>query len=346
MRASTRVRLIPTIKSEPQNMISRFRACTAQLTFAAFCCSATVHAADAARDYPQRPVRVVSPFTAGGNTDIIARILAPRLSERLGQNIIVDNRPGAGSVTGSNHVAKATPDGHTLLALSGAFTATSSAVKTLPYDPLKDFAWITLIMTYPFAVVVKAESPMQSIGDLISNAKKNPGKLNYGTVGTGSVFHLAAELFNVMAGTETTHIPYKGGAEPVTELIAGRIDVIFITLTGATPYIQSGRLRPLAVASLQRAAQFPNVPTVTETLRGYEVTSFAGMAAPAGTPRPIVERLNREFRAVLAQPDINKRLSDLGGDVTPTSPEQMARHITDEITKWKRIVVARKIEID
>jgi tripartite-type tricarboxylate transporter receptor subunit TctC len=302
-------------------------------------------AADAVKDFPLRPVRLVSPFAAGGNTDIIGRLLAPRLSERLGQNVIVENRPGAGSLIGTAYVARATPDGHTLLMASGAFTSVVATVRSLPFDPLKDFAWISLIVTYPFVVVVKADSPVNSISDLIAAAKKNPGKLNYASVGTGSVFHLAAELFNTMARTDLTHIPYKGGAEPVTELVAGRIDVIFTTLTGVFPQIEAKRVKPIAIASSERSPQLPNVPTVAQTLPGYDVTSFAGLAATGGTPRAVIARLNRELHAVLALPEINKRLLETGGDVRPSSPEEMGRHVAGDIAKWKRVVAEKKIEL-
>lgn len=307
--------------------------------------ASSANAADSTRDYPARPIRLVSPFAAGGNTDTVGRLIAPRLTERLGQNVIVENRPGAGGMVGASHVAKATPDGHTLLFISGAFTAHSAVTKNLPYDPVGDFAWITAVLTYPFVVVVKTDSAMQTVGDLISAAKKSPRKLNYGSVGTGSVFHLAAELFGSMTGSEMTHVPFKGGAEPNTELIAGRLDVIFTTLTGVFPHIESRRLRPLAVTSLQPAPQLPGVPTVSQTVPGYEVTSFAGIGAPRATPRARVDRLNREVRSVLEQPDIRKRLGDQGGEILPTSPEDMTRKVATDIDKWKRIVEQRKIDV-
>src|SRR5689334_435238 len=201
---------------------------------AALLACACAHAADRAKDFPQpRPIRLVSPFAAGGSTDIIGRLIAPKLGERLGQNVVIENRPGAGGLIGTAFVAKATPDGHTLIFVSGAFTAHSAVTKDLPYDPIRDFAWISTVLTYPFVVVVKMDSPMKSASDLIAAAKKTPRKLNYGSVGTGSVFHLAAELFGAMTGTEMTHIPFRGGAEPTNELVAGRLDVIFTTLTGA-----------------------------------------------------------------------------------------------------------------
>jgi len=218
-----------------------------RLLCALFAVASIAHAADTPQEFPSKPIRIVSPFAAGGNTDTLSRYLAPKLIERLGQPVIVDNRPGAGGMTGNNYVAKSPSDGYTLLFMSGAYTAHSATVKNLPYDPLRDFEGVSMVITYPFVVIVKAESPMRTISDLIATAKKNPGKLNYGSVGVGSVFHLAAELFNVMAGTDLTHVPYKGGAEPLTELIGGRLDVIFNTLTGSIPHIKSGRVRALAV---------------------------------------------------------------------------------------------------
>lgn len=305
--------------------------------------SCPAHAA--ANDFPTRPLRFVSPFAPGGNTDMVGRAMAPRLAERLGQNVIVENRPGAGGIVGTNALAKATPDGHSLLFASGAFTSVGATAKNLPYDPLMDFSWVSIVITYPFAVVVKNDSPVQSISALIDAAKKNPGKLNYATVGVGSVFHLAAEMFGAMSGTEMTHIPYKGSAEPLNEVMGGRIDVIFVTLTGVYSHIRAKRVRAIAVASLERSPQLPDVPAVAETLPGYEVTSFAGIAAPRATPVAIINRLNREVHAVLKEPEINQRFVNLGGSVRFTTPAEAGRHVAGEIGKWKRIVATRKIEV-
>jgi tripartite-type tricarboxylate transporter receptor subunit TctC len=298
-----------------------------------------------AQDFPSRPVRMVSPFSAGGNSDIVGRLLAPKLAERLGQNVIVENRPGAGGMIGTSYVARATPDGYTMLLMTGAFTAVAATVAKLPYDPVRDFSWLSMIVTYPFVLVVKNDSPVRTVGDLIAAAKRSPGKLVYGSVGTGSVFHLASELFNTMAGTDTTHVPYKGGGEPMTELMGGRIDLIFTTLTGAYPHIDAKRVRAIAVASKSPSPQLPGVPTVAQTLPGFEVTSFAAAAGPRGIPRPVVARLNRELRAVLELPDIGKRLVDTGGEVRPSSPDELGRHVGQEIAKWKRVVAEKKIEV-
>lgn len=302
-------------------------------------------AADVAKAYPSRPVRIVVGFPAGGNTDIISRAMAQKLSDRFGQTVIVENRPGAGSMIGTDYVAKATADGHTLLLVSGAFSTQAAVLKKLPFDPAQDFSWITNAVVYPFAVIVKPDARMQTIADLIGMAKKSPGKLNYGSVGVGSVLHLAVELFNTQANVDMTHIPFKGGSELVVELIGGRIDVVFETLTGAYPHVNAGRLRAIAVTSRERSQQLPEVPTVAQTLPGYEVTSYSGFAAPRGTPPPVIAKLNREMRAVLGEADIVKRFTDLGGTVTPTTADEFERHVVNEITRWKRIAAAKKIEI-
>ncbi len=299
----------------------------------------------AQQDYPTRPLRIVTGFPAGGNTDIIARAMAQKLTERLGQQVIVENRPGAGSMIGTDYVAKATPDGYTLLLVSGAVTTQAAVMKKLPFDAVRDFAFISNAVSYPFAVIVKPDAAMQNINDLIAVAKKSPGKLNYASVGIGSVLHLAVELFSATANVEMTHIPYKGGAEPMLELMSGRIDVVFDTLTGAYPYVQAGKIRALAVTSLERSQQLPHVPTVAQTLPGYEVTSFSGFAAPRGTPPERIARLNREMRAALEQADIRKRFTDLGGTVISTTPEEFGRHVASEIAKWKKIASVKKIEI-
>ena len=329
-------------------MPSRFPRCAISAPYActlALCAALNAHAADAAKDYPgNRPIRLVSPFAAGGSTDTVGRLIAPRLSERLGQNVIVENRPGAGGLIGTSHVAKATPDGHTLLFISGAFVAHSAVTKNLPYDPVRDFAWVTMVLEYPFLVVVKGDSPMHTVRDLIEHAKKNPRKLNYGSVGTGSVFHLAAELFGAMTGTEMTHVPFKGGAEPNTELIAGRLDVIFTTTTSAMPHVEAKRIRALGVTSLKPWPQLPHLPLVAQTIPGYEVMSFNGIGMPRATPRAIVLRVNREIHAVLEQPDIRKRLMEQGNEVRPTTPEEFTKKVGSEIEKWRRIVADRKID--
>jgi tripartite-type tricarboxylate transporter receptor subunit TctC len=308
--------------------------------------SSSAIAAEATKDYPQpRPIRMVAPFAAGGSSDLFGRFLAPKLAQRLQQNVIVENRPGAGGMIGASIVAKGTPDGHTLFLPSGAFTAHAASVKNLPYDPVNDFSWITTLLTYPFVVIVKTDSPVKSVAGFIAEARKRPGKLTYGSVGVGSVFHLAAELFNSMAKIETVHVPFKGGNEPMVALLGGQIDIIFGTMTGSMPHIQANRVRPLAMASKDPSPQLPGVPTIAETLPGFDVTSFSAVAAPPRLPRPILERLNREFHAVLADPETRKHVAALGGDIRAGTPEELRARVEGEIARWRRIVAERGIEV-
>jgi len=303
-------------------------------------------AAEPARQYPQsRPIRMVAPFAAGGSSDTFGRYLAPKLTQRLGQNVVVENRAGAGGMIGANIVAKGTPDGHTLFLPSGAFTAQAASVRDLPYDPVRDFTWISTLLTYPFVLIAKADAPYRSVADVIAEAKNRPGKLNYGSVGVGSVFHLAAELFSSMARIEMVHVPFKGGAEPMVALQAGQLDVIFGTITGSMPHIQANRVRAIGIASKEPSAQLPGVPPIAQTLPGYEVTSFSGVAGPPGMPRAIVDRVNKEIRAVLADPETRKHVIALGGDIHPSTPEEMRQRVESEIAKWRRIVAERKIEV-
>ena len=303
-----------------------------------------LHAADLVKDYPLRPVRIVSGFQAGGSSDFLVRVLAPKLTERLGQPFVIENRPGAGGAIGANLVARATPDGHTLIFISGAFTAHAASVKT-PYDAIKDFDWITTIVTYPFVLTARNETLARSTAELIALMKKNPGKLNYGSVGIGSVFHLAAELFNSMAGVESMHIPDKGSSDAITDMIGGRLDFMFMTLTGASPHIRSNRIRAIAICSKERSPQMPELPPVSQVLPGFDVTSFAGMGATGGSPKSVVTKLNRELRTIMAGNDVIKQFTDAGGDMRPGSPEEMTRYVTAEITKWRRVVKERKIEV-
>jgi tripartite-type tricarboxylate transporter receptor subunit TctC len=303
-----------------------------------------VHAADPGAGYPARPVRIVSGFAAGGSTDFLIRVLAPKLSERLGQPFIIEHRPGAGGAIGANLVAKATPDGYTLLSMSGAFTAHAATVNT-PYDPLREFEWITTIVTYPFVLTARNETPARSAADLIALMKKNPGKLNYGSVGVGSVFHLAAELFNSMAGTDSLHVPYKGGTDALTDMIGGRIDYMFMTLTGATAHMRANRIRGIAICSKERSPQMPELPPVSQVLLGFDVTSFAGIGTTGGAPKVVIAKLNRELRAIMATNEVTKLFTEAGGDMYPQSPEATTRHIAGEIARWQRVVKERKIEV-
>ena len=297
-----------------------------------------------AQEYPSRVIRIINGFAAGGSSDIVARLMAQKLSESLKQQVIVETRTGAGGIIANDYVAKSPADGYVLAVITGAYPSQPAMLKKLPYDPLQDLAMVSTLTFYPFVVGVGANSPFKTLQELIAHAKANPGKLNFASAGMGTIHHLSTELFNVMAGIDMTHVPFKGGTTPVTELMAGRVDVMFETMTLSLSQIQGGKLRPLAVTSTARSPALPAVPTVAEVLPGYEVNSFLGFATTAGTPPAVIERLNLEIRRVLAQPDMRQKFQDLGGEPRASSPEEMRAFVEREIGKWKRVVAARKIE--
>ena len=297
-----------------------------------------------AQTYPSRPVVLVCPFPPGGSADIMARLVAQKLGESLGVPVVVENRAGAGSAIGSAYVAKAKPDGHTLLLITGAYPAQAALALKPQFDAARDIAMVSMVTAYPFFINVANDSPYRSVADLVAHAKANPGKLNYSTSGVGSIHHLASELFNAMAGTEIVHIPTKGGNVALTELMAGRIDLLFEAPTLSLPFIKSGKLRALAVTSPARWKALPEIPVVAETLPGYEVSSFIGVGVTAGTPEPIIAQLNREIRKIVEQPDTARRLAELGGEPQSSSAEEMQRYVEQVSRKWRGVIDARKIE--
>jgi len=299
----------------------------------------------AAQEYPSKPLRLVVGFPPGGNVDVVGRIVAQKLSGGLGQQVLPENRTGAGSIIANEYVAKSAPDGYTLLVVSGAFVTQAATMKKLPYDPLRGFSWISTIVTYPLVFSVRSDSRFRTLDEFIGFVRSNPGKLNYPSPGMGTLYHLAGEMFVSMAGIDMQHVPFRGGSEPLTEVLSGRMELLIDALTNSYPQIRAGKFRPLAVTSLERSASLPNVPTVAQSVPGYEASSFLGIAGPAGLPGAIVERVNREVRRVLALPDIGQRFAEWGGTPGPSSPEEMRRHVEGEIAKWKRVVEARKIEL-
>ena len=298
-----------------------------------------------AQDYPAKPVRLLIGFPPGGNVDVVGRIMAQKMSEGFERQVLPENRTGAGSIIANEFVAKSAPDGYTLLVVSGAFVTQAATMRKLPYDSVRDFSWISTVVTYPLVISVRSDSRFKTLDEFIGYAKSNPGKLYYPSPGMGTLFHLAAEMFMSMAGLDMAHVPFRGGAEPLTEVLSGRMELLFDALTNSYPHIQAGKFRPLAVTSLERSSSLPNVPTVAQSVPGYEASSFLGIAAPAATPPAIVERVNREVRRVVALPDIRARFAEWGGTPAASSPEEMRRHVESEIAKWKRIVVAKKIEL-
>ncbi|TMH99737.1 MAG: tripartite tricarboxylate transporter substrate binding protein [Betaproteobacteria bacterium] len=298
----------------------------------------------AAQTYPTKPLKLVTPFPPGGSADVIARLAAERLGDGLGQPVVVDNRPGAGGMVGNDYASKQPPDGYTLLLITGAYPVQAAMLKSLPFDPLRDIAMVSVLTSYPFVISVRPDSRFRTLGDLIAEAKANPGKLNYPSSGIGTVHHLSGELLNAMAGIDMTHVPFRGGASPLTELLGGRVDLLLEAMTLSIGQVQSGKLRALAVTSRERWKALPDVPAVHDTLPGYEVISFIGLGATGGTPAPIIQRLNDEVRKLLGAPATARRFVELGGEPRATSPEEMKAFIERDIERWRSVIAARKIE--
>jgi tripartite-type tricarboxylate transporter receptor subunit TctC len=298
-----------------------------------------------AQEFPVKPIRLMIGFPTGGNVDIVGRIVAQRMSEGLGQQVIPENRTGAGSIIANDYVAKSAADGYTLLVVSGAFVTQAATTQKLPYDPLRDFSWISTIVSYPLVFSVRSDSRFRTLDEFIGFVKTSPGKVNYPSPGMGTLYHLAGEMFVSMAGIDMQHVPFRGGSEPLTEVLSGRMELLIDALTNSYPQIQAGKFRPLAVSSPARSAVLPNVPTVADSVPGYEASSFLGLAGPAGLPGAVVERLNREVRRVLALSDVGQRFAEWGGAPSPSSPEEMQNRVAAEIEKWKKVVVARKLEL-
>jgi tripartite-type tricarboxylate transporter receptor subunit TctC len=289
-------------------------------------------------------VQLIVPFAPGAGSDTVARLVAQKMSEGFSQPVVVENKSGAGGLLANRYVAGATPDGYTLLLVTGAYPAQAAMLKQLSFDPLKDISMISSLINYPFVLIVRPDSPFRTVSDVIAHAKQNPKNLNYATTGPGSVHHLASELFNMMAGVETVSVAYRGGATQILELLAGRVDFVFETLPSASSAIADGRVRALAVTTKERWPTLPNTPTVADTLPGYEVLSFLGMAAPGGTPAPVISKLNTEIARILGLADIRERFRALGGEQRATTPTGMQSFVANEIRKWQDVVSARGIE--
>jgi len=297
-----------------------------------------------AQSYPTRAVRVIVPFAPGGGTDFIARVVTQKLSESWRQPVIVDNRPGGTTIVGAEIVARAPPDGYTLLVTPIPFSIVPSLAK-LSYDPLKDFEHIALFNTAPLIFIVNPNVPAKSVKELVALAKVKPGALNFGSSGNGSSNHLAGELFNAMAGVKMVHIPYKGSAPSLADLAGGHVDVVVSTLTSAVPLIKSGKVRPIAVTSLQRAAEWPQVPTMHESgLKGFQVDGWNGLSAPARTPKDIIDRINADVAKILQLPDVVEKFRNEGAAPKRTTPAEFGAFVRDEIAKWSKVVKFAKVE--
>jgi tripartite-type tricarboxylate transporter receptor subunit TctC len=279
-------------------------------------------------------------FTPGGPSDILARALGQKLAERFGQPVVIENRPGAGGNLAAEAVAKSAPDGHTWLLGNNSILATNQSLyRSLPYDPVKDFAPVALVAIQPNILVVHPSLPAFSVSQLISHLKNNPGKVNYASSGSGAAAHLAGELFKAMAGVDIVHVPYKGAQPALTDVIAGQVQMMFATSASVIPYVKAGRLRALAVTTAQRSASVPDLPTVAEAgVPGFEATTWHGVVVPAATPAGLVEALNRKINSALEEKDLKDRLNSLGAEIATGTPKEFADYIAREIPKWARVV--------
>ncbi|MEW6766765.1 MAG: tripartite tricarboxylate transporter substrate binding protein [Pseudomonadota bacterium] len=299
-----------------------------------------------AQDYPTRPVKWVVGYPPGGATDILARLIGQRLSERLNQQFIIENKPGAGNNVGTESVVNADPDGYTLLLVNPANGINASLYAKLNFNFIRDIAPVAGILRSPNVMVVPADFPAKTVAEFIAYAKANPGKINMASSGNGTSVHLSGELFKSMTGIDMLHVPYKGAAPALTDMLAGRVQVIFDNLPSAIQHIKAGTLRALAVTTETRSPQLPDVPTVAETVKGYEASAWFGMGAPKNTPRPIIEKLNKEVNAILAEPAMQKRLEELGGVPLIGTPEDFGKIIQSETEKWAKVVEFAKIKVD
>jgi len=292
-----------------------------------------------AQQYPSKPIRIIIPFPAGDSLDTMSRLIAPTLLERLGQNIVVDNRAGAAGQLGLGLAARAAPDGYTLVGGQGGNLAVQPhTYRKLPYDPLKDFAPVALSTTNYLALVVNPNAPFRSVRDLIAYGKTNPGKLSFASNGEGGFPHMAIEMLRVQAGFDYLHIPYKGGVQIMTEIMAGRVDATILGIGATTPFIRSGRVRLLAVTSPARAELFPDVPTIAEALPGYDSRGWFGYLAPAGTPAKIVALLNKEINRAMMMPDVRDKLNAIGLTVVAESPESFAQTLRSDHEKYGKLI--------
>ena len=293
-----------------------------------------------AQTYPNKPIRFIVPFAAGGGGDIVVRTVAAKLSERLGQNVAVDNRSGAGGSLGTEIASQAPSDGYTILMANVAPMAINVSLhKKLAYDPVKDFAPIALLVTFPNMLVVHPSLPVKSTRQLVDFAKARPGALTYASAGNGSTTHLSAELFQSMAGIKLIHVPYKGGGPALINLIAGEVTLYFGSMPASLPHIRARRLVPLGVTSLKRSDAAPEIPSIAESgFPGFEAVTWIGVVAPKGVPQDIVDRLNKEVTQVLAMPDVRARLKSLGADPLASTPTEFAAYIVSEVGKWAKVV--------
>ena len=320
-----------------------FNSTIVALTISSTACLMTISAMAAPVTMP-KTITIVVPFGPGASNDTFARVIAQKLGPKIGSTVIVDNKPGAGSVIGSSFVSRASPDGSVLLLTSSTFTTSAAVQKNLPYDVVKSFAPISLLATGPMLITVGAQSPYKSAADLITDARANKGKINYASAGIGSINHMSAEMLNSMAKIEMTHVPYKGAAAGLTDMIAGQVQMMVASPASALGQLKSGKVKVLAVTSPKPTALVPGVPPLANTVPGYDVEIWWGMFAPAGTPRPVVERLNAEINSIINTPEMRERFAQEGAEpTTSVTPEQFSGYVRKELDKWRTIAQEKNI---
>ena len=312
----------------------------AGLALAALCSTAM------AQTYPTKTVRMVVGYPPGGPTDVLARIVSQKLTQAWGQQVIVDNRPGASGMIGAEFTARAAPDGYTLLMVPVTYAVTPSLFSKMAYDVEKDLAPVAQVAAAPFILVVHPTLPVKTVKDLITLARSRPGQLNFASASTGGMPHLAGELFNSMTGVKMVHIPYKGAAPATTDLLSGQVTLMFNNMLSAMPQVKAGRLRAVAVTSLQRSNAAPELPTIAETVPGYEANGWYGAFAPAATPKDLINRVNAEMNRIMKMPDVTQRLAGDGVEAVGTTPEQFGAYLKQEIAKWGKVVKASGAKAD
>jgi tripartite-type tricarboxylate transporter receptor subunit TctC len=299
----------------------------------------------AALDYPTRPVRWIVPYPAGGSTDILARILGQYLSEKMGQQFVIENRPGGGNNIGTDAVVHAAPDGYTVLLVNPAHGINATLYPKLSFNFIRDIAPVAGLMRVPNVMEINPSVPAKTVAEFIAYAKANPGKINWASSGNGTSVHLSGELFKSMTGTDLTHVPYRGSAPALTDLIAGTVHVMFDNMPSSLPHIQGGKLRALGVTTAKRSDALPDVPTVAETVPGYEASAWFGMGVPKGTPPEVIEKLNKEINAGLQDPKVKARLAELGGILIPGSPADFGKVIQEETDKWAKVIKSANVPL-